>query len=181
MNYVWKFLTSLRLTVILLVLAIVLVFVGTVAQADEGLYQVQDRYFKHWIVVGTTLWGLHLPWFVWPGGYTLGFGLLISLVSAHISRFKWGWSKLGIHLTHLGVVILLVGQLATDMLQVETRMSFREGESAGFVEDHRDYELVFVGDVDATNEEVIAIPQEMLFEGATIKHAKLPFEVRVLD
>ena len=42
----WKFLTSLRVTIVLLGLAIVLVFVGTVAQADEGLYQVQNRYFR---------------------------------------------------------------------------------------------------------------------------------------
>lgn len=179
MKPLWKFLTSLRLTVVLLSLAIVLVFVGTVAQADEGLFQAQERYFKQWIVIGTTQFGWHMPWFIFPAGYTIGVALLVNLVSAHIQRFKWGWAKLGIHLTHLGVIILLVGQLATDMLQVETRMSFREGESANYVEDHRDFELVFASDVDATNEEVVAIPQEMLVQGATIRHPKLPFEVRV--
>ena len=48
MKRLWKFLTSLRLTVVLLALGIVLVWVGTVAQADEGLYQAQARYFKHY-------------------------------------------------------------------------------------------------------------------------------------
>lgn len=179
MKSLWKFLTSLRVTVVLLSLAIVLVFVGTVAQADEGLFQAQERYFKQWIVIGTTQFGWAMPWFVFPGGYTLGVALLVNLISAHIQRFQWGWAKLGIHLTHLGVIILLVGQLATDMLQVETRMSFREGESANFIEDHRDFELVLASDVDAANEEVVAFPQEMLFEGATIQHAKLPFTMRV--
>ena len=129
---IWKFLTSLRLTIVLLALAIILVFVGTVAQADEGLYQVQNRYFRHWIVLGTTLFGHKLPWLIWPGGYTIGISLLVNLVAAHIKRFHWRMSKVGIHLTHLGIIVLLVGQLATDMLQVESRMTFLEGQSDQF-------------------------------------------------
>ncbi len=181
MNHLWKFLTSLRLTVVLLALAILLVFVGTVAQADEGLFQVQERYFRHWLIVGTTLWGLHMPWFVWPGGYTIGCSLLVNLVAAHIKRFKWSTSKIGIHLTHLGVVILLVGQLATDMLQVETRMSFREGDTAHYVEHHRNYELAFATDAGDGKEEVVAVPQAMIAKGGEIKHEKLPFVVKVKE
>ncbi len=41
-----KTLTSLRLTVVLLAFAIMLVFLGTLAQVDEGLYQAQTRLFK---------------------------------------------------------------------------------------------------------------------------------------
>lgn len=180
MHALWKFLTSLRLTVVLLVLAIILVFVGTVAQADEGLYNAQERYFKHWIVVGATMWGNHVP-IILPGGYTLGFALLINLVAAHIKRFKWGASKIGIHLTHLGIIILLVGQLATDMLQVETRMSFKEGEAAQYLLHHRDYELVFATDAADGKEEVVAIPQAILAERGEITHPKLPFTVRVKE
>ncbi len=181
MHAVWKFLTSLRLTVVLLSLAIVLVIVGTIAQADEGLYNAQERYFKHWLVVGTTLFGAHVPWFVWPAGYTLGVGLLANLAAAHINRFHWSWGKLGIHLTHLGIIILLVGQLATDMMQVETRMGFGEGETASYVQHHRDFELVFTTDAADGQEEVVAIPQAMVAKGAEITHPKLPFTVRVKE
>ena len=41
----FKLLTSLKLTVVCLGIAVVLVFVGTLAQVDEGLYQAQVRYF----------------------------------------------------------------------------------------------------------------------------------------
>ena len=54
----FRFFSSLRLTVVLLAFGIVLVFVGTVAQADEGLYNAQSRYFKHWFVQGITMSGL---------------------------------------------------------------------------------------------------------------------------
>ena len=75
LNRVTKFLTSLRLTVVLLAFAIILIWVGTVAQADEGLYQAQTRYFKQWIVLGASMFGHHVP-LILPGGYLLGTVLL---------------------------------------------------------------------------------------------------------
>ncbi len=180
MKSLWKFLTSLRLTVWTLVFAIILVFVGTVAQADEGLYAAQVRYFKHWIVVGATLWGHQVP-LVLPGGYTIGVVLLVNLVAAHIKRFRWGWAKLGIHLTHAGIVILLVGQLATDMLQVESRMSFVEGNTAPYVENHMKVELAFASDAAGGQDEVVSIPQEIVAKGGEIAAPKLPFTIRVKD
>ena len=40
-----KFLASLRLTVTLLVLSLILVFLGTLVQEPIGLYLAQDRFF----------------------------------------------------------------------------------------------------------------------------------------
>ena len=50
MKKIVEFFTSLKLTVVLLAFAIILVFVGTLAQADEGLYGAQAHYFKQWLV-----------------------------------------------------------------------------------------------------------------------------------
>ncbi len=177
----WKFLTSLRVTIVLLGCAIFLVFIGTVAQADEGLYQVQNRYFRHWIVVGTTLWGHKMPWLIWPGGYTLGVGLLVNLIAAHIKRFQWSMSKVGIHLTHLGIIILLVGQLATDMLQVESRMVFNEGETDNYIERARYHELAIITESGKDQEQVVAVPEPLIVKGQDIKNPNLPFTVRVKD
>src|SRR5215469_15477327 len=123
LDRVTKFFTSLRLTVVLLAFAIILVWVGTVAQADEGLYQAQTRYFKQWIVLGASMFGHHIP-LVLPGGYLIGSLLLVNLIAAHISRFQFTWKKLGIHVAHGGIILLLVGQLATDMFSRETRIRF---------------------------------------------------------
>ena len=98
-----NFFTSLRLTVTLLAFGILLVFVGTVAQADEGLYQAQARYFKHWYIWGISFFGHKVP-IPLPGGYLIGTLLLINLTAAHIKRFQLKWKKLGIHLTHAGVM-----------------------------------------------------------------------------
>src|SRR6266850_4992998 len=126
-----KIFTSLRLTVVCLALGIILVFVGTVAQADEGLYQTQARYFKQWLVVGITMFGHRIP-LILPGGYLIGTVLLVNLIASHIRRFKWGWKKFGIHVTHVGIILLLVGQLTTDLLSRESQMRFAEGETRNF-------------------------------------------------
>lgn len=178
MKRLWKFLTSLRLTVVLLALAIVLVWVGTVAQADEGLYQAQARYFKHWFVAGVTLFGYRVPLLL-PGGYLLGTALLVNLLAAHIQRFQWNRKKLGIHLTHAGVIVLLVGQLATDLLSRETQLRFVEDETKSYSESPSAYELAFVSDGANGLEEVVTIPTRLLSAGGELKHAKLPFAVRM--
>jgi hypothetical protein len=180
MKPLWKFLTSLRLTVWTLVFAVVLVFLGTLAQVQEGLWNAQDRWFRSFFVQHEP----PDPWWVppiFPGGYLIGIVLLVNLVAAHLSRFQWSAKKIGIHLTHLGVITLLVGQLLTDMLSVESHMRFREGETRSYSEGPRGDELVFLTDATAENDEVIAIPEEIVAERKDITHPKLPFTVKIKD
>jgi hypothetical protein len=180
MNRIVKFFTSLRLTVVLLAFAIILVWVGTVAQADEGLYQAQTRYFKTWFVAGANMFGHHIP-LVLPGGYLLGTTLLVNLVAAHIARFKFNWKKLGIHVAHGGIILLLVGQLTTDMLSRETMIRFSEGETKNFSESINNFELAFTTDAGGGKDQLISIPSHLLTKGGDIKSPDLPFTIRVKD
>ena len=174
-----RFLTSLRLTVVCLALGILLVWVGTVAQSDEGLYQAQQRYFKHWWVAGVSLFGYRVP-LALPGGYLIGTVLLVNLVASHLARFKFAWKKLGIHITHVGIILLLVGQLTTDLFSRETQMRFAEGETKSYSESAQENELVFLTDASAPDrDEVVAIPESLLRRKGEIRHEKLPFTVRV--
>ena len=78
-----KLFNSLKLTVVLLSVGLLLVFIGTLAQVHEGLYQAQARYFKSWLVSSPTIFGKVVP-IILPGGYLLGTLLLINLaVSGH--------------------------------------------------------------------------------------------------
>jgi hypothetical protein len=89
--------------------------------------------------------------------------------------------KLGINFTHLGVIMLLLGQLATDQLAVETYMSFAEGERRAYSESHREHEIAFLADSDAAHDEVVAIPESLLRRQKDFRNENLPFEVRVKD
>ncbi|MCI0746017.1 MAG: cytochrome c biogenesis protein ResB [Verrucomicrobia subdivision 3 bacterium] len=174
-----KVFTSLRLTVVCLSLGILLVFFGTLAQVNEGLYNAQDRWFRsffvYWSPPGSNF---RIPMF--PGGYLIGTVLLINLIAAHIARFQLTWKKLGIHITHAGIILLLAGQLATDILSKETQMSFAEGETKNFSVDPQSTELVLITDSATPDQEkVVAIPEGMLVRGGEIRHPELPFTVNM--
>src|SRR5258708_4262411 len=115
------FFVSLKLTVVLLALSIVLIFWATWAQVELGIWGVQEKFF-HALFVLEKIPGTAIPVPVFPGGYFLGGLLLINLVAAHIYRFRLEWKKAGIQLTHLGLILLLLGELFTSLMQVESNM-----------------------------------------------------------
>jgi hypothetical protein len=183
MKSVWNFFTSLRLTVTLLALSVLLVFFGTLAQVDEGLWKAQKTWFESYVVVGQHLqlfgWKFTVP--IFPGGYLIGFTFLAGLIAAFIKRFAWRKEKIGIHLTHAGVILLLLGQLLTQELAVESYIDFKEGETKSYAEHHLKNELAFARDAAGGQEEIVAIPESMVKTGTEIQHEKLPFTVRVKE
>ena len=175
---VFDFISSLKLTVICLSLAIMLVFVGTMAQVNFGIHEVQHRYFQSLLV----WWPAGSPWLkipVFPGGHLLGAVLLVNLIAAHVRRFRWTWSKLGIQLTHAGLIVLLAGVLLTDWLSVESFMRLGPGETKNFSEDPRAMELAVIEVSDKASDQVTAIPEARLKRGGEIGSGSLPFRIVV--
>jgi hypothetical protein len=170
--------SSLRLTLFCLAAALVLVFAGTLAQVRFGLFFVQEHYFQSWIVWWAPASGTYkIP--VFPGGHLVGALLLINLICAHIRRFRWTWKKLGIQFTHLGLIIMLAGGLATDLFSVSSFMRLKEGETKNYSEDQARMELAVIDQTDPDNFQVTAIPGEVLAKGGTITNGALPFKLIV--
>ena len=173
-----RFLASLRLTVVCLVFALLLVFVGTMAQVDQGIYAVQANYFRslfvRWTVPGT---GLRVP--VLPGGYLIGGVLVVNLLIAHFRRFGLRWNKSGLLMIHSGLILLLLGQLATDLLQVESTMRLATGETKSYSEDMRFNELAITDTTDPASDQVTAIPERFLVPGREVSLPGMPFTLRV--
>ncbi len=168
------FFVSLRLTVVLLVLSLILVFAATLDQVNLGIWAVQEKYFQSLFV----LWRIgDIPVPVFPGGYLIGGFLLINLIVAHIYRFKFTWRKAGIFLTHLGLILLLLGELFTGLWQEDFQMRLLEGETKNYSESFRANELAIIETTDANFDEVVAIPESTLARRAEIQHPKLPFRV----
>lgn len=169
---------SLRLTVLCLAAAFVLVFAGTLAQVRFGLFFVQEQYFQSWFIwwpVGSS--GITIP--VFPGGHFIGAVLLVNLITAHIRRFSWTRRKLGIQLTHLGLIIMLAGALATDLFSVSSFMRLKLGETKNYSEDSMRMELAVTDLTDQALAKVTAIPGEVLAGGGTIGDESLPFKIVV--
>ena len=101
-------LASLRLTVVLLAMAMYLIFVGTLAQVELGIWQVVHDYFRLGNIRIYGVWtgfvevrfdvyrsllypGSETEWRGWhpfPGGFLIIGALLVNLVAAHALRYK---------------------------------------------------------------------------------------------
>ncbi|MGE0605998.1 MAG: cytochrome c biogenesis protein CcsA [Pirellulales bacterium] len=134
-------LASLKLTVVLFALAIFLVFVGTLAQVQQDIWEVVHGYFRCWFA--WVDFQIFFPQsffpskpevgggFYFPGGWLIGGAMFINLLAAHAVRFKVQakgtrlWAGLGV--IGLGVVVTTLVILSgsnEDGLQGEPMVSW---------------------------------------------------------
>ncbi|MCP4848148.1 MAG: cytochrome c biogenesis protein ResB [Verrucomicrobiaceae bacterium] len=178
-------LASLRLTVLCLLVGMLLIFAGTLDQVHIGIHGAQEKYFRSfttlWKIPGLAFGNFHFGYLPLPGGYLIGSILLINLLAAHIARFRLLWRQIGILLIHIGIMLLLIGELLTGLLAEESVMNLDEGERSSYSESNRKTELVFIREIDGNKEQVVAIPEKMLenSEGETLHHPLLPFSLHI--
>ncbi len=111
-----KMLGSLKITVTMFGLGILLVLFGTLAQDEQSLAEVKRLYFNSWLAIvpvdvlfPVTLFPHDAPYpgrFPFPGGATIGLILMINLIAAKTTRFS-AQAK-GMRLL-LGIVVSLIG------------------------------------------------------------------------
>jgi hypothetical protein len=186
---------SLRLTVLLMALSVVLVFLGTLGMTEEGIWvvlQTNFRAFIAWIPYqalvhfGQVFFGVspdaHVAGsFPFPGGWLLGSLLLVNLLAAHLVRFRISWRRSGILVLHAGLVVMMLSELVTGLFAVEGQMPISVGESVNYVQDARKPELAVWRPIDDKTDDVVVIPTAMLLKGGTISHRDLPFDVEVVQ
>src|SRR5262245_62033370 len=175
---------SLRTTVVLLLVAMGLVFFGTLAQVGNGVWTVVDNYFRSFFVWVPFQIFFHptqqvAGGFPYPGGWTIGFLLLTNLLTAHFLRFKLSWTKIGIWLIHIGLIVMMVGEFLTGVGAIEYRMLIEEGKSSSTLINYRKMELSFIDVTDPETDRAAAISSSRLKAGRTIKDDSLPFDIKV--
>ena len=119
--------------------------------------------------------------FPFAGGYLVGIVLLINLLAAHFQRFTFSRKKIGIFLTHAGLIFMLLGQLVTDKYQVESNLRLVEGQSKGYSISGSECELVLIDKSRPDSDIVAAIPAVSLEQSTTHQTEALPFEFTILE
>ena len=186
MSQMLKIIASVRLTVALLSLSMVLIFFGTLDQVEYGIWHTQKLYFESFLVIWkypqtwpiyTYLGWIHIPML---GGYAVGGLLLANLLAAFFSRFKFSFTKLGINAIHLGLILLLMSELLTDFLSVESQMTIIEGEKSNYSQTVRENELVII-DRSGTSQDIVhSISASKLKPGVQISIPKNDLEIKVI-
>ncbi|MFP4222969.1 MAG: cytochrome c biogenesis protein CcsA [Phycisphaeraceae bacterium] len=182
-------LASLKLTVTLFAMMMVLIFAGTLAQAQDGVWTVVANYFRApvaWIDLQIFFPRqlLAVPASVpFPGGLTLGGLAAVNLLAAHLVRFRLTRKRVGVVTLHLGLFVLLAGEFVTAFWAEEGMMAIDEGSSSNYVEDNREVELAIIDHSNPQWDSQVTIPQSILTEAArqqrAIEHPDLPVTVRV--
>ena len=91
---------SLKITVVMFLAAVFLLFIGTLVQDEKNLPDVKAEYFNSWVAIVRLAdflpvtvfqdagWRKIPGWFPFPGGGTIGLVLLVNLIAAKITRFQ---------------------------------------------------------------------------------------------
>lgn len=178
---------SLRLTAWLLLASLILIFFGTLDQVELGVRGAQIKYFENVLAtwgypanwpLGEYLRVVHLPI---PGGYLLGPLLVLNLFCAHFKHFRPRWSIGGIAMIHIGILLLIFSQLATQLLQKEDYIWFDEGETISHLTSFDKDELVITDLTEADADTVYTIPVELLSAGKTVTIPGLPFRIETVS
>jgi hypothetical protein len=178
---------SYGVAVVLLVVLFVLTLVGTFAQRDTSLYDVQRRYFDS-VVAVVDVGPISIPL---PGG-ALTLALLgANLVVGGVIRLRRRVATLGVLVAHLGILVLFGGSLVETLASEKGQMTLSEVAPSGAAiapdrsnrfRSYYEWELVVAERrADAVIEHVIPWGRLEGLEGKTL-HASasdLPFEVRV--
>jgi hypothetical protein len=180
-------LADLRITVCLFALAMLIVFWGTLAQQDYGVWTVVTTYFRSyllWVPLRVVLFtqiednGMSLPF---PGGWSIGIAMLVNLLAAHAIRFKLTWNRGGIILIHVGIIIMMLGEFITGTFAIEGSIQVKEGMSTNYVTHHGSIEFAVIKNINAANDKVVTVPRKFLTPGAVIDDPRLPFIVEVTE
>ena len=124
---------SLKLAIATLTWLMILTFVGTLYQAEHGLFAAQEKFYNSWIFI--------LGFVPLPGAqFTLAV-LFLNLLAALIWQFQLGWRRVGLLILHLGLLLLLAGGFVTHYFGEESFLSLQEGESNSVSLDYRNWEL----------------------------------------
>jgi len=161
-NYFDKFLKiimSPKVFSYTLIWLIILVFFGTIAQKNIGLYASQMKYFS-------SFYFLFLGFIPLPGGRLVLLLMTVNLFSSMFKRNLWQLKKIGVIIVHLGGLLLLVGGGLTAYFSSEGNMVIAEGETSNYVDDYHNMELAFVNNSLKDSVEYTVVDESLLFEGS---------------
>jgi hypothetical protein len=174
---VWDLFTSLKLTIVCLAALMVLVVACTLAQVRLGTLGAVSLYMRSWFF-WMPVGGFSIP--IFPGGATVGLVLMVNLVAAQLKRLELSWSKAGLWIVHLGLILLFVGEFVTSAFQVDARLAFEQGQTKNYLDVPRETELALVDETDPAFDDVHGVRESALARGGTVAIPGTSLSVRVL-
>ena len=171
-------LSSISLAGVLICLLALLTFLGTLEQAEHGLYEVQRRYFESSFLMHD-LGGVPIPL---PGGGLVMGLLFVNLTLGGVLRLRRRASTAGVLTAHVGMLIMLAAGFVKYATGEEGHVTLYEGESADWFQSYTESELAIVT-LDEAGEHTEHVVAGELASGASAANQVtvegLPFELQI--
>ena len=162
-----------KIFVFTIIWMMILVFVGTIAQRDMGLYYAQEKYFSNWLA-----WFGSVPV---PGGRLTMLIMFLNMMSLLFRHTLWHMKKVGIIIVHLGALLLLIGGGITAWFSFEGNMVLDEGGKSNFIVNSQQSELSFINTTQPNYDDVISLPEKILTNGNILNSNSLPFSIEIIQ
>jgi len=133
----FDFFASYGFAVVLLILLTILTLFGTLEQADNSLYDVQNKYFNSFFLTHD-LFGVPIPL---PGVYLLSVLLFINLVCGALIRVPKEWKKPGMLIAHGGILYMLVAGFVTYHYSTSGQMTLFPQERSNKYQSYYEWEI----------------------------------------
>ncbi len=142
---------------------------GTIAQKYIGLYQATQIYFSAPII-----W---LGWFPLPGMPVFLGLILINITFKILFKSPWNIQTSGIILTHIGMMMLLLGGLFTALFSSEGYVALKKGDVINIVSDYHIREFVVL---DGNHKAIESFNSDDIEKGQVIKFDDLGFSIEII-
>jgi hypothetical protein len=135
---IFEFFSSWLLCLVLILLLMLLVFLGTLAQTELGIYEAQKLFFDSVFF----LYPLGNIQFPLPGAYLLLSLLFINVVCGGIIRLKFSRRNFGIIVTHAGVLFLLLSGMVSFHFSSSGFIRLQEGDMQDYFESWTEWDVL---------------------------------------
>lgn len=175
----FQFLASYGLAVVILSFLLILTLLGTLEQADYGLYVVQQKYFNALFLVHEFMGVVPIPL---PGVYLLLILLFVNLVCGALLRNLQHRRSPGMIVAHCGILFLLVSGFATFRYAIHGSLRLYEGQASDEFESYNEW-VVEIRRLEPTpSDKIWVIPTDDLetigpFGTRTFTSSDLPFDL----
>jgi ABC-type transport system involved in cytochrome c biogenesis permease subunit len=100
------------------------------------------------------------------------------LLAGSVLLFK---KRGGIVVIHLGVALLMIGELLVSLTAVEEQMVIVEGETANFTRESNKVELAIIDPTPEDHDDVVVVPGSLLRSGKPLFEPGLPFDIELIE
>lgn len=162
----YNFFSGFHLAAALFLLLLLLTWLATLEQIDNGLYPTLNKYFSWkspWLIPDMTpeINGKKLP-FILPGGYYVCAVLLLNMILGGIVRIRKGWRQAGNLISHFGIVFMLIGGGVAHHFSERGNMAIYEGEASDTAEAYNEWVVELAEVKDSKYEKFHVIRDEWL-------------------